>query len=78
MVRKSVSAHKQILQGNRRAVAKAITLLESTRPESFEQGQELLESLLPHAGQAFRIGITGVPGAGKSTFIERFYLKFLE
>ena len=43
MVRNSVSAQEQILQGNRRAIAKAITLLESTRPESFEQGQELLE-----------------------------------
>ena len=40
MVRNSVSAQEQILQGNRRAIAKAITLLESTRPESFEQGQE--------------------------------------
>jgi len=74
MVRNSVSAQEQILQGNRRAIAKAITLLESTRPESFEQGQELLESLLPQAGQALRIGITGVPGVGKSTFIEAFGL----
>ena len=78
MVRNSVSAQEQILQGNRRAVAKAITLLESTRPESFEQGQDLLESLLPHAGQALRIGITGVPGVGKSTFIEAFGLFLIE
>ena len=70
MVQNSVPELEQILQGNRRAIAKAITLLESTRPESFEQGQELLESLLPHAGKALRIGITGVPGVGKSTFIE--------
>jgi LAO/AO transport system kinase len=70
MVQNSVPELEQILQGNRRAIAKAITLLESTRPESFEQGQELLESLLPHSGQALRIGITGVPGVGKSTFIE--------
>ena len=78
MVRNSVPELEQILQGKRRAIAKAITLLESTRPESFEQGQELLESLLPHAGQALRIGITGVPGVGKSTFIEAFGLFLIE
>ena len=78
MVRNSVSAQEQILQGNRRAIAKAITLLESTRPESFEQGQKLLESRLPHAGQALRIGITGAPGVGKSTFIEAFGLFLIE
>ncbi len=54
----------------RRAVAKAITLLESTRPEHQVQGDELLSALLPHTGQSFRIGISGVPGVGKSTFIE--------
>jgi LAO/AO transport system kinase len=78
MVQKSVPELEQILQGKRRAIAKAITLLESTRPESFEQGQELLESLLPHAGEALRIGITGVPGVGKSTFIEAFGLFLIE
>ena len=55
-------------------MAKAITLVESTNSESFEQGQELLDSLLPHTGKALRIGITGVPGVGKSTFIETFGL----
>ena len=59
-------------------MAKAITLLESTNPESFEQGQELLDSILPHTGKAFRIGITGVPGVGKSTFIEAFGLFLIE
>ena len=59
-------------------MAKAITLLESTNPESFEQGQELLDSLLPHTGKALRIGITGVPGVGKSTFIEAFGLFLIE
>ena len=78
MVQNSVPELEQILQGNRRAIAKAITLLESTRPESFEQGQELLESLLPHAGKALRIGITGVPGVGKSTFIEAIGLFLIE
>lgn len=63
-----------ILQGNpaqqRRAMAKAITLLESTRADHRAQGDELLTALLPHSGGAFRLGISGVPGVGKSTFIE--------
>jgi len=54
----------------RRAMAKAITLLESTRPDHRAQGDELLTALLPHTGKAFRLGISGVPGVGKSTFIE--------
>ncbi len=78
MYRKNIPALKEILQGNPRAIAKAITLLESTRPESFQQGQDLLESLLPFSGKALRIGITGVPGVGKSTFIEAFGLFLIE
>ncbi len=78
MAQNKLPSQADILQGNRRAIAKAITLLESTSPESFEQGQELLESLLPHAGQALRIGITGVPGVGKSTFIEAIGLFLIE
>jgi LAO/AO transport system kinase len=54
----------------RRAMAKAITLLESTRPDHRAQGDELLTALLPRTGQAMRVGISGVPGVGKSTFIE--------
>ncbi len=54
----------------RRAIAKAITLLESTRADHRAQGDELLTALLPRTGQAFRLGISGVPGVGKSTFIE--------
>ncbi len=54
----------------RRALAKAITLLESTRADHREQADELLSALLPHTGQALRLGISGVPGVGKSTFIE--------
>lgn len=54
----------------RRAIAKAITLLESTRADHRAQGDELLPALLPHTGKAFRLGISGVPGVGKSTFIE--------
>jgi LAO/AO transport system kinase len=54
----------------RRAIAKAITLLESTRADHRAQGDELLTALLPHTGKAMRLGISGVPGVGKSTFIE--------
>ena len=54
----------------RRAMAKAITLLESTRADHRAQGDELLTALLPHTGRALRLGISGVPGVGKSTFIE--------
>ena len=54
----------------RRAIAKSITLLESTRPEHRLLADTLLNTLLPHTGRAFRLGISGVPGVGKSTFIE--------
>ena len=64
--------------GNRRALAKAITLVESTRGEDQERAQRLLESLLPHTGHAVRVGVTGVPGVGKSTFIETFGLYLIE
>ncbi len=71
-----------ILQGNpaqqRRAMAKAITLLESTRADHRAQGDELLTALLPHTGGAFRLGISGVPGVGKSTFIEALGLYLME
>jgi LAO/AO transport system kinase len=54
----------------RRAVAKAITLLESSRADHRARADELLNTLLPHTGRSFRLGISGVPGVGKSTFIE--------
>ena len=54
----------------RRALAKAITLIESTRKDHRAQADTLLDTLLPHSGKAFRLGISGVPGVGKSTFIE--------
>ena len=57
---------------DRRALARGITLVESTRPDHHAQAGELLDLLLPHAGNSIRIGITGVPGVGKSTFIEAF------
>ena len=61
----------------RRAMAKAITLLESTRADHRTQGDELLTVLLPHTGRAFRLGISGVPGVGKSTFIEALGLHLI-
>lgn len=61
----------------RRAMAKAITLLESTRADHRAQGDALLTQLLPHTGQAFRLGISGVPGVGKSTFIEALGLHLI-
>ena len=62
----------------RRAIAKAITLLESTRADHRVQADELLTKLLPHTGQAFRLGISGVPGVGKSTFIEALGLYLID
>jgi LAO/AO transport system kinase len=59
-----------IREGDRTALARAITLVESTRTDHREQAQELLLELMPHAGSAMHVGITGVPGVGKSTTIE--------
>lgn len=59
-----------ILSGSRAVLARAITLIESNAPRHFDQAQELLRQILPHTGSAVRVGITGVPGAGKSTLIE--------
>lgn len=64
--------YEGILKGERTILARAITLIESNAEHHFQKAQELLTKLLPHAGKALRIGITGVPGAGKSTFIEAF------
>ncbi len=61
----------------RRAIAKAITLLESTRADHRAQADELLTQLLPHTGKSFRLGISGVPGVGKSTFIEALGLALI-
>jgi LAO/AO transport system kinase len=59
-----------VLEGSRGVLARAITLVESTRADHRAQAQRLLTALLPYAGKAHRVGITGVPGVGKSTFIE--------
>ncbi|HEX7094714.1 MAG TPA: methylmalonyl Co-A mutase-associated GTPase MeaB [Acidimicrobiales bacterium] len=61
-----------VLRGDRTVLGRAITLVESTKREHQELAQKMLLELLPHAGKAHRIGITGVPGAGKSTFIDSF------
>src|SRR5438270_12301024 len=61
-------------RGDRRALARAVTLVESTRPDHREEAERLIEAILPATGGAARIGITGPPGAGKSSFIERFGL----
>jgi LAO/AO transport system kinase len=63
-----------VRRGERRAVARAVTLVESTRPDHRQEAEALIAALLPATGGATRIGITGPPGAGKSTFIERFGL----
>lgn len=65
---------RAVVRGERRALARAITLIESTRPDHRAAAEELLVELLPHAGRGIRLGITGVPGVGKSTFIEAFGL----
>ena len=61
----------------RRALAKSITLLESTRPDHRAQADAMLNTLLPHTGKAMRLGISGVPGVGKSTFIEALGLMLI-
>jgi LAO/AO transport system kinase len=63
--------------GSRRALAKAITLVESTRPKDIEVSRLLLEQVQPLAGRSLRIGISGVPGVGKSTFIEALGLELI-
>jgi LAO/AO transport system kinase len=63
---------EQLKQGQRRALAKAITLVESKLDQDRERAQTMLNALLPHTGRSIRIGISGVPGVGKSTFIEAF------
>ncbi len=64
-------------RGDRRALARAVTLVESTRPEHRAAAEAMVEAILPDAGASVRIGISGPPGAGKSTFIERFGLEGL-
>jgi len=67
-----------VLAQNRRIVAKTITLIESSLASHQERAKAIVDALLPHAGLAVRIGITGVPGVGKSTYIESFGLQLVE
>ncbi len=67
-----------VLAGDRAVLARAITLIESNAPAHFEQAQAVLRRLLPHSGRAIRVGITGVPGAGKSTLIETLGMTLIE
>ncbi len=67
-----------ILKGDRLILSRAITLAESTLPQDQSRSARLMETLLPHTGKACRIGITGVPGVGKSTFIESFGMYLVE
>ena len=67
-----------LLAGDRLALAQAITLVDSTRIDHRERADALLAALLPHTGKSVRLGITGVPGVGKSTLIERFGLSLLD
>ena len=67
-----------VLAKNRRIVAKTITLIESSLSAHQKMAKAIVDALLPHAGQAVRIGITGVPGVGKSTYIESFGLQLVK
>lgn len=75
---KSNPLTEAIATSDRAALARAITLMESTRDDHQKEAQELLASLLPKTGRSIRVGITGVPGVGKSTFIETFGLHVIE
>ena len=63
---------KGILNGDRTILSRAITMIESENPTHIAMAQDIIERCLPHSGNSLRIGITGVPGVGKSTFIESF------
>src|ERR1044072_8950134 len=69
---------ESLANGDRRALARAITLVESTKVSDLKHAEELLTALLPRTGKSVRIGISGAPGAGKSTFIETFGLHVLQ
>ncbi len=68
----------EIRDGSRRALARAITMIESSRPDHRQQAEDLLATLLSDGGGSLRLGVTGVPGVGKSTFIEAFGLHLIE
>jgi LAO/AO transport system kinase len=69
---------QQVVDGDRRALARAITLVESTRSDHRKEAEQLLVDILPHTGGGMRVGISGAPGVGKSTFIEALGLFLIE
>jgi LAO/AO transport system kinase len=69
---------EMVFEGDRGALARAITLIESRRPEHRRDAEHLLEALLPSTGNAIRIGVSGVPGVGKSSFIERLGVQLID
>src|SRR5215470_12770556 len=74
---KRTSLADAVLAGDRRALARAITLVESTRADHRADACALLDKLLPAAGKSIRLGISGAPGVGKSTFVEAFGLQLI-
>jgi len=79
MTQKEIEYYTQgVVSRNRLVMAKTITLIESTLPAHQETARAIMDALLPHTGKAVRLGITGVPGAGKSTFIESFGMMLTE
>lgn len=70
--------YEKLIEGSRMDLAKAITLIESMKSTDQQTAQQLLKKTLPHTGNSIRLGISGVPGAGKSTFIETFGYKLCE
>ena len=67
-----------ILEGNITILSQAVTLVESSKPEHQDVAQAIIERCLPHSGKSIRVGITGVPGAGKSTSIDAFGMHLIE
>lgn len=70
LIQETTALAERVINGDRRALAQAITLIESTRSDHRTAASTLLQNLMPHAGNSIRLGISGVPGVGKSTFIE--------
>ena len=78
LAREAEESARAILAGDRRAMARAITRIESTRQADRDLGQAILDVLIPESGNAIRVGVTGPPGVGKSTFIEALGLHLIE